>query len=78
MKRRDRTPQDCGYYIEFKNGRTVRHDFDSSGDCQAFVAALDKGEIKPTVTEEAEARAEEAAAELLAELDLDASLPRTS
>ncbi|EJK72160.1 hypothetical protein THAOC_06334 [Thalassiosira oceanica] len=22
LKRRDRTPQDCGYYIEFKNGRT--------------------------------------------------------
>ena len=72
LKRRDRTPQDCGYYVEFKNGRTIRHDFDSSEDCQAFVAALnDDGEAQPVVTEEAEARAEQAAAELLAELGLD-------
>ncbi|EJK77361.1 hypothetical protein THAOC_00813 [Thalassiosira oceanica] len=71
LKRRDRTPQDCGYYIEFKNGRTIRHDFDSSEDCKAFVAALNKGESLPVVTEEAEARAEQAAAELLAELGLD-------
>jgi len=72
LKRRDRTPQDCGYYIEFKNGRTIRHDFDSSEDCQAFVAALnDKGETQPAVTEEAETRAEQAAAKLLAELGLD-------
>ena len=73
LKRRDRTPQDCGYYIEFKNGRTIRHDFDSSEDCQAFVAALSKGEGQPVVTAEAEARAEQAAAELLAELGLDDS-----
>jgi len=74
LKRRDRTPQDCGYYIEFKNGRTIRHDFDSSEDCQAFVAAMNKGETRPSVvTEEAEARAEQAAAELLAELGLDDS-----
>ena len=74
LKRRDRTPQDCGYYIEFKNGRTIRHDFDSSEDCQAFVAAMNKGETRPVVvTEEAEARAEQAAAELLAELGLDDS-----
>ena len=73
LKRRDRTPQDCGYYIEFKNGRTIRHDFDSSEDCQAFVAALNRGETQPVVTEEAEARAEQAAAELLAELGLDDS-----
>ena len=74
LKRRDRTPQDCGYYIEFKNGRTVRHDFDSSEDCQAFVAALNsKDETQPIVTEEAEARADQAAADLLAELGLDDS-----
>ena len=73
LKRRDRTPQDCGYYIEFKNGRTIRHDFDSNEECQAFVAALDRGETQPVVTEEAEARAEQAAAELLAELGLDNS-----
>ncbi|EJK45275.1 hypothetical protein THAOC_36115 [Thalassiosira oceanica] len=70
LKRRDRTPQDCGYYIEFKNGRTIRHDFDSSEDCQAFVTALNRDETQPVVTEEAEARAEQAAAELLAELGL--------
>ena len=72
LKRHDRTPQDCGYYVEFKNGRTIRHDFDSSEDCQAFVAALNNdGETQPVVTEEAEARAAQAAAELLAELGLD-------
>ena len=71
LKRRDRTPQDCGYYIEIKNGRTIRHDFDSNEECQVFVAALDRGETQPVVTEEAEARAEQAAAELLAELGLD-------
>ena len=74
LKRRDRTPQDCGYYIEFKNGRTIRHDFDSSEDCHAFVATLNnEGETQPAVTEEADARAEQAAAELLAELGLDDS-----
>ncbi|EJK50530.1 hypothetical protein THAOC_30467 [Thalassiosira oceanica] len=73
LKRRDRTPEDCGYYLEFKNGRSVRHDFDSSEDCKAFVAALNGGEARPVVTEEAEARAERAAAELLAELGLDDS-----
>ncbi|EJK43776.1 hypothetical protein THAOC_37752 [Thalassiosira oceanica] len=71
LKRRDRTPQDCGYYIEFKNGRTIRHDFDSNEDCQAFVAALNRNETQPAVTKEAEARAEQAAAELLAELGID-------
>ena len=70
LKRRDRTPQDCGYYIEFKNGRTIRHDFDSSAECQAFVAAMKNGETQPVVTEEAEARAEQVAAELLSELGL--------
>ena len=73
LKRRDRTPRDCGYYIEFKNGRTIRHDFDSSEDCQAFVAALDGDQMQPVVTEEAEAAADQAAAELLAELGLDDS-----
>ena len=78
LKRRDRTPQDCGYYIEFKNGRTIRHDFGSSEECQAFVAALNDGEKQPAVTEEADARAEQAAAELLAELGLDDSPTTTS
>ncbi|EJK55204.1 hypothetical protein THAOC_25083, partial [Thalassiosira oceanica] len=73
LKRRDRTPEDCGYYLEFKNGRAVRHDFDSSEECKAFVTALNGGGARPAVTEEAEARAERAAAELLAELGLDDS-----
>ncbi|EJK49545.1 hypothetical protein THAOC_31567 [Thalassiosira oceanica] len=73
LKRRDRTPQDCGYYIEFKNGRTIRHDFDSSEECQAFVTALNDGKTEPVVTKEAEARAERAAADLLAELGLNDS-----
>ena len=74
LKRRDRTPQDCGYFIEFKNGRTVRHDFDSSEECRAFVAALNhNSETQPAVTDESEARAAQAAAELLAELGLDDS-----
>ncbi|EJK71973.1 hypothetical protein THAOC_06539, partial [Thalassiosira oceanica] len=74
LKRRDRTPQDCGYYVEYKNGRTIRHDFDSNEDCQAFVAALNNnGETQPAVTEESEAAAEQVAAELLAELGFDDS-----
>ena len=73
LKRRDRTPQDCGYYLEFKNDRTIRHDFDSNEDCQSFVAALNKGESLEAVTEGAEARAEQAATELLAEMGLDDS-----
>ena len=73
LKRRDRTPQDCGYYIDFKDGRAIRHDFDSSEDCQAFVSSLNSNESEPVVTEEAEARAEQAAAELLAERGLDDS-----
>ena len=79
LKRRDRTPNDCGYYIELKNGRTIRHDFDSSEDCQAFVAALNSRDGKqPLVTEKTEARAEQAAAELLAELGLDDSAIESS
>ncbi|EJK60868.1 hypothetical protein THAOC_18717 [Thalassiosira oceanica] len=73
LKRRDRTPEDCGYYIEFKNGRIIRHDFDSNEDCQAFVVAMKRGDTQPVVTEESEAAAEQAAAELLAELGIDDS-----
>ena len=78
LKRRDRTPQDCGYYTEYKNGRIIRHDFDSSEECQAFVAALNNDKAQPVVTEEAEAAAEQAAAELLAELGLDDSQAKVS
>ena len=78
LKRRDRTPRDCGYYIEFRNGRTIRHDFDSSEECRAFVAALNRDQTQPAATEEAEAAAEQAAAELLAELGLDDSQAKVS
>ena len=73
LKRRDRTPDDCGYYISYKNGKTTRHDFASKEECQAFVASLTEGEKLEGGDAEAEARAEEAAASLLAELDLDSS-----
>lgn len=72
LKRRDRTPDDCGYYITYNNGRTTHHDFASKEECQAFIASLaeDKsGEVDAAT----EARAEQAAASLLAELELDSS-----
>ena len=41
LKRRDRTPQDPGYYIEFKDGKLTRREFKSNEECQAFVASVD-------------------------------------
>ena len=85
LKRRDRTPEDCGYYITYKNGRTTRHDIHSKEECEAFVASLaeedSKAEARAEQAEaeaqaeqaEAEARAEEAAASLLAELSIESS-----
>jgi hypothetical protein len=85
LKRRDRTPDDCGYYTSNKNGRTTRHDFASKEDCQSFIASLADEEVKAEARAEqaeaeaqaeyaeVEARAEEAAASLLAELDIDSS-----
>jgi len=81
LKRRDRTPDDCGYYITYKNGRTTRHDFASKEDCQSFIASLADEEAKAEVrAEQAEAKAraehaaaEEAAASLLAEVEIDSS-----
>ena len=81
LKRRDRTPDDCGYYIAYKNGRTTRHEFASKEECQAFAASLTEG-VKPGLAEvdksedvdaEAVARAEQAAESLLAELNIDSS-----
>ena len=79
LKRRDRTPDDCGYYISYKNGRTTRHEFASKEECQAFIASLTACE-KPgndrdddAADAEAEARAEQAAASLLAELSIGSS-----
>ena len=72
LKRRDRTPQDPGYYVECKNNRLIRHDFKSNGECQAFLANLsaDGGDVAE-VDPDAEAKAEQAAADLLAELGLE-------
>ncbi|EJK46453.1 hypothetical protein THAOC_34877 [Thalassiosira oceanica] len=72
LERYDRTPQDPGYFIECKNNRLIRRDFESNEECRAFIASLgvDEGgfvEVDP----DAEAKAEQAAADLLAELGLD-------
>ena len=50
LKRRDRTPLDCGYYITFKNGRMSRREFATKEDCQAYVASL-SGDVKGTAEE---------------------------
>jgi len=50
LKRRDRTPLDCGYYITFKNGRMSRRDFATKEECQAYVSSLG-GDVKGTVEE---------------------------
>ena len=43
LKRRDRTPDDCGYYIGFEGrGRIVRTVFPSAEDCKAFQEKLAK------------------------------------
>ncbi|EJK74748.1 hypothetical protein THAOC_03557 [Thalassiosira oceanica] len=72
LKRRDRTPQDPGYYVECKNNRLVRRDFKSNEECRAFIASLraDDDELIE-IDPEAEAKAEHAAADLLAELGLE-------
>ena len=72
LKRRDRTPQDPGYYVECKNNRLVRRDFKSNEECQAFTASLgaDEDEVAE-VDPDAEAKAEQAAVDLLAELGLE-------
>ncbi|EJK60662.1 hypothetical protein THAOC_18944, partial [Thalassiosira oceanica] len=72
LKRRDRTPQDPGYYVECKNNRLIRRDFKSNEECQAFIASLGEGvgELSK-VDPDAEAKAEQAAADLLAELGLE-------
>ena len=69
LKRRDRTPQDPGYYVEWQNNRLIRRDFKSNEECQAFVANLSA--VESEVDPEKEAKAEQAAADLLAELGLE-------
>ena len=46
LKRRDRTPLDCGYYISFKNGRMSRREFATKEECQAYVTSLNGGDVK--------------------------------
>ncbi|EJK48205.1 hypothetical protein THAOC_33018, partial [Thalassiosira oceanica] len=72
LERYDRTPNDPGYFVECKNHRLIRRDFESNEECRAFVAGLgaDEGGLAK-VDPEAEAKAEQAAADLLAELGLD-------
>jgi len=40
LKRRDRTPLDCGYYITFKNGRMSRREFATKEECQEYISSL--------------------------------------
>ncbi|EJK72430.1 hypothetical protein THAOC_06041 [Thalassiosira oceanica] len=43
LKRRDRTPDDPGYYVTFEGGEYKRHTFSSNGECQEFVRNLRSG-----------------------------------
>ncbi|EJK71370.1 hypothetical protein THAOC_07199 [Thalassiosira oceanica] len=72
LKRRDRTPQDPGYYVECKNNRLTRREFKSNEECRAFIASL-RADVKELteVDPNADAKAEQAAADLLAELGLE-------
>jgi len=50
LKRRDRTPLDCGYYISFKDGRMSRREFATKEECQEYVTSLGGGggDVKET------------------------------
>ncbi|EJK47029.1 hypothetical protein THAOC_34283 [Thalassiosira oceanica] len=71
LVRCDRTPEDPGYFVECKNNRLIRRDFESNEECRAFIASLSAHEGVDEVDPDAEAKAEQAAADLLAELGLD-------
>jgi len=53
LKRRDRTPLDCGYYITFKNGKMSRREFATKEECQAYVSSSlgGEGDVKETAEE---------------------------
>ena len=54
LKRRDRTPLDCGYYITFKNGRMSRREFATKEECQAYVTSIGSSsgeDVKETAEE---------------------------
>jgi len=40
LKRRDRTPLDCGYYVEVRKGRVSRRTFETKEECQAYVSSI--------------------------------------
>ncbi|EJK70153.1 hypothetical protein THAOC_08510, partial [Thalassiosira oceanica] len=44
LKRRDRTPDDPGYYVTFEGGEYKRHAFASNEECQEFVRSLRSGQ----------------------------------
>jgi len=50
LKRRDRTPLDCGYYVSFKNGKMSRREFATKEECQEYVTSLG-GDVKGTAEE---------------------------
>jgi len=54
LKRHDRTPLDCGYYISFKNGRMSCREFATREECQAYVTSIgsSNGEDVEETTEE--------------------------
>ena len=45
LKRRDRTPDDPGYYVTFKDGEYKRHTFASNEECQEFVRNSRSGRV---------------------------------
>ena len=51
LKRRDRTPLDCGYYISFKNGGMSRREFATKEECREYVTSLGGGDLKETAEE---------------------------
>jgi len=52
LKRRDRTPLDCGYYVSFKNGRMSRREFATKEECQEYVTSLGSSEDVKVTAEE--------------------------
>ena len=50
LKRRDRTPLDCGYYISFKNGKMSRREFATKEECREYVTSLG-GDVEETTEE---------------------------
>ena len=43
LERRDRTPDDPGYYVTFGDGEYKRHTFASNEECQEFLRSFRSG-----------------------------------